>query len=145
MLSAVEDNRDIRQGLYPGTGANASSANGGGKPKTDFYWQLAVQLFADHEEYGTVIEEVRGSLMKKVWDPWVNKIKNQLNRFVHLKAHIIYPAYINVPPSMAEEVRKHSKTMGETGMGLESEKEIILGTPLARTWGEHVSTVWYTI
>ena len=45
---------------------------------------------------------------------------------------------------MAEEVRKHSKTLGETGMGLESEKEIISGTPLAQTWGERACAAVYT-
>ena len=49
LLSEVEDNREIRQGLYPGTGANASTANGGGKPKTDFYWKLALHLFTESE------------------------------------------------------------------------------------------------
>ena len=37
---------------------------------------------------------------------------------------------------MAEEVRKHNKTMGETGQGMNSEEEITPNTPLARTWGE---------
>jgi len=79
----VEDDPEIWQGLYPGTGANASSANGGGKPKTDFFWQLAVHLFSDHEEYGALIMGAQESSTKKARDPWVLKIKNQLNRFVY--------------------------------------------------------------
>ena len=46
---------------------------------------------------------------------------------------------------MAEEVRKHDKVMGETGQGLESESKIIPGTPLAQTWGECVSGVYYAV
>lgn len=83
LLSEVEDNREIRQALYPGTGANASTANGGGKPKTDFYWQLAVHLFADHEEYEKFFVEAKQSSLKKHREPWVLKVKNQLSRFAH--------------------------------------------------------------
>ena len=46
---------------------------------------------------------------------------------------------------MADEVRKHDKTMGETGQGLESEREIAPGTPLAQTWGECISTAQYVV
>ena len=81
LLNEVEDNPEIRQGLYPGTGANASTANGGGKPKTDFYWQLAVHLFADHEEYGGLLATAQQSTTKKDRESWVLKVKNQLNRF----------------------------------------------------------------
>ena len=38
------------------------------------------------------------------------------------------------PSSMAEEVRKHGKTLGETGQGLESVDMITPNTPLAQTW-----------
>lgn len=90
LLNALEDDREIRQGLYPGTGANVSSANGGGKPKTDFFWQLAIQLFSDHEEYGTLIAGAKASSTKKARDPWVLKIKNQLNRFVTKSDFTVY-------------------------------------------------------
>lgn len=46
---------------------------------------------------------------------------------------------------MADEVRKHNETMGETGQGFESEKRITPGTELARTWGECVPAAWYSI
>ena len=82
LLGTVEDDPEIRQGLYPGTGANASTANGGGKPKTEFYWQLATHLFADHEEYGAPFSDALNTTSKKAQDPWVLKVKNQLNRFV---------------------------------------------------------------
>jgi len=82
LLSEVEDNCEIRQGLYPGTGANASTANGGGKPKTEFHWQLATHLFANHEEYGTLFEDAQRASTKKAREPWTLKVKNQLNRFV---------------------------------------------------------------
>ena len=45
LLNVVEDDPEIRQGLYPGTGANVSTANGGGKPKTDFNTQGSRAFF----------------------------------------------------------------------------------------------------
>lgn len=83
LLSAVEDNPKIWQGLYPGTWPNVSTSDGGGKPKTEFYWQLAVHVFADHNEYGPPFAHVQESASKKVRDPWVLKVKNQLNRYGH--------------------------------------------------------------
>jgi hypothetical protein len=43
---------------------------------------------------------------------------------------------------MAEEVRKHEKTLGETGQGITSEDEIdtSANTKLARSWGEYFRT-----
>lgn len=81
LLSGVEDDPEIRQGLYPGTGANASTTGGGGKAKTEFYWKLAVQLFADHPSLSEPFSAVRGTSVKKLQAPWVQKVKNQLNRF----------------------------------------------------------------
>lgn len=83
LLNAVEDDPEIRQGLYPGTGANASTANGSGKPKTEFYWQLATHLFGGHDEYGALFAGAQWSSTKKAREPWVLKVKNQLNRFVY--------------------------------------------------------------
>jgi hypothetical protein len=79
-LNAVEDNPEIRQGLYPGTGGNASTAKGGGKPKTEFHMQLATQLFANHEEYGVPFASALQSSIKTERDSWGRRIKNQLNR-----------------------------------------------------------------
>ena len=83
LLNSVEDIPEIRQGLYPGTGANASTASGGGKTKTEFYWQLATHVFTDHEEYGMPFLDVQKSSSKKTREPWVMKVKNQLNRYEH--------------------------------------------------------------
>ena len=132
----VEDDREIRQGLYPGTGANVSTANGGGKPKTEFYWQLATHLFTDHDDDGALFANTRQSSTKKAREPWILKIKNQLSRFVSIQMTALLQL-TNSPASMADEVRKHSKTLGETGQGLTSEESIWEGTELARTWGEY--------
>jgi len=70
LLNAVEDDPEIRQGLYPGTGANVSTANGGGKPKTDFFWQLAVHLFSDNEEYAALIARAQKSSTEKGRFSW---------------------------------------------------------------------------
>jgi hypothetical protein len=140
LLNAVEDNPEIRQGLYPGTGANASTAKGGGKPKTEFYWQLAVHLFADHEEYSAVFAGARESSSKKARDLWGLKVKNQLNRCTTGLMTGFVITHANTPSSMANEVKKHDKTMGETGQGMMSEEEITPNTPLARSWGERLRT-----
>ena len=50
-------------------------------------------------------------------------------------------AYINTPSSMADDIRKYDKIMGETGQGLKDEDEITDGTDLAWTWGEHSHAV----
>lgn len=77
LLDEVEGNPEIKQGLYPGTGAD-----GGGKPKTEFYWRLAIHLFADNEEYSAPLAEAQRSSKKKDRAPWVLKVKNKLCRYV---------------------------------------------------------------
>jgi len=47
--------------------------------------------------------------------------------------------------SMADEVRKHDKTLGETGQGLMEEEDIWANTPLARSWGERFHVVLHTV
>jgi len=54
-------------------------------------------------------------------------------------------AHVNTPSSMADEVRKHDKTLGETGQGLMSEEKIREDTQLARSWGETFCTTWHTV
>ena len=54
----------------------------GENQKTEFYWQLATHLFADHEEYGVPFLDALNTASKKARDPLVLKVKNQLNRFV---------------------------------------------------------------
>jgi hypothetical protein len=82
LLNGLEEDREVRQGLFPGPGANASSAGGGGKTKTEFYWKLATELFAGHEVYGAPFAIAQGSSAKKARAPWVLKVKNQLTRYV---------------------------------------------------------------
>ena len=84
LVTAILESADIRRGLFPGPGANASTSNGGGKKKTEFHFDLAAAIFKDHEEYGedfARVEEagtkskVRSSLRKA----WAGKIKNKLS------------------------------------------------------------------
>ena len=82
LLNNLEEDREVRQGLFPGTGANVSTAGGGGKTKTEFYWKLAVDLFAGHQVYGVSFADAWESSVKKAREPWVLKVKNQINRFV---------------------------------------------------------------
>ena len=50
--------------------------------KTEFYWKLATELFADHEAYGASFMDAQLSLVKKTRESWVLKVKNQITRFV---------------------------------------------------------------
>ncbi|KAJ7876953.1 hypothetical protein B0H14DRAFT_3786596 [Mycena olivaceomarginata] len=47
----IAEDKDIKQSLYPPCGPNASSSNGGGKPKIDTQWELANLLLGDDEKY----------------------------------------------------------------------------------------------
>ena len=41
-----------------------------------------MELFADHEVYGVSFMDAQLSPVKKVREPWVLKVKNQITRFV---------------------------------------------------------------
>ncbi|KAJ7791867.1 hypothetical protein B0H14DRAFT_3565952 [Mycena olivaceomarginata] len=51
VLALIAEDKDIKQSLYPPCGPNASSSNGGGKPKIDAQWELANLLLGDDEKY----------------------------------------------------------------------------------------------
>ncbi|RDX44580.1 hypothetical protein OH76DRAFT_1487018 [Lentinus brumalis] len=98
MLTAITDKQEIQDALYPPTGANASTKNGGGKRKTDHHWEICKTLFTDHSIYG---EAFKIALNGKSADRkrWTRKIKNRLTR-------------------MSALVVKANGIMGATGEGL---------------------------
>jgi hypothetical protein len=65
----------IKQGLFPSPGANVSTAEGGGKPKTDHHYALAVALFAEHDTYQIAFNLATQPKQKAAWG---KKIKNHL-------------------------------------------------------------------
>jgi len=42
------DDPAIKRALYPPVGMTPSSQKGGGKPKTDFQWQVCIELFGEN-------------------------------------------------------------------------------------------------
>lgn len=81
LISAITDDAEIKQGLFPPPGANVSTKNGGGKPKTEHQWALCVALFTEHPIYGPSFALVESAKDK---ERWVNKIKNRLKKYVML-------------------------------------------------------------
>ncbi|KIM78692.1 hypothetical protein PILCRDRAFT_10917 [Piloderma croceum F 1598] len=57
LISAITNDPMIKQALFPSPGSNVSGSKGGGKPKTDFHWQLCQILFTDHETYGLALRK----------------------------------------------------------------------------------------
>ena len=54
LLSAITDNQDIEQGLYPSPRVHVSTTKGGGKWKAMWQWKLAVHMFQNHQKYSEV-------------------------------------------------------------------------------------------
>ena len=84
LISAITNDPMIKQALFPSPGSNVSGSKGGGKPKTDFHWQLCQILFTDHEVYRLALHKAEEcTIVKKraAWKrTWVIKIKNRLKK-----------------------------------------------------------------
>jgi len=84
LISAITNDPMIKQALFPSPGLNVSGSKGGGKPKTDFHWQLCQILFTDHEVYGPALRKAEEcTVVKKcaAWKrTWGIKIKNRLKK-----------------------------------------------------------------
>jgi hypothetical protein len=63
--------------LYPPCDPNASSSNGGGKPKIDAQWELANLLLGDDEKYKESLKAV--AAVPKDKNGYANNIKNWLS------------------------------------------------------------------
>ncbi|KAI0702776.1 hypothetical protein C8Q76DRAFT_233178 [Earliella scabrosa] len=117
LISAIEESKSIKQGLYPPPGANKSTAKGGGKAKTEYHAELACILFDEHPKYGAAFALAHSD--KKVLAAWGRKIKNRLN-------------------TLEKMTREHLGEMGETGMGISKEEEIDMSqnNELTNKWGQ---------
>ena len=84
LISHITNDEKIKQALFPSPGAHLSTVKGGGKPKTDYHWQLADLLFSTDFRYAAALAKVKECTdnrkvvgMKRSWGV---KIKNQLKK-----------------------------------------------------------------
>ncbi|KAJ6545773.1 hypothetical protein B0H19DRAFT_1267136 [Mycena capillaripes] len=115
MITAIESDEEIRDGLYPGVGAIKRA---GGLPKTHFYYKVAEACFAEHPLYKdafAIDPDQSPALLAQHRKPWIEKIRNRDNT---LKA----------------KARVNIATMGQTGAGLESAEDIEPGSGIATKW-----------
>ncbi|KAH9976900.1 hypothetical protein BJV74DRAFT_781587, partial [Russula compacta] len=80
LIFAITDDATIKQGLFSSPGANVSTLKGGGKPKTDHQFVLAVILFSEHPKYCEVFKWATNSKEKAVW---AKQIKNCVQKYVY--------------------------------------------------------------
>ena len=84
LITAITDDPDIKQGLFPPPGPNALSAKGGGKKKILWQWKVAVAIFKDHPLYSTAFATAYNctdpKLKPKLQTLWAEKIKNCIKK-----------------------------------------------------------------
>ncbi|KAJ7772767.1 hypothetical protein B0H14DRAFT_3508919 [Mycena olivaceomarginata] len=85
LITTIEDTVFIRDSLFPPVGAPKLS---GGKPKSDYQYQLAQMLFAEHPKYKDVFLNAVTAEEKK---QWYVKIKNWLEQEVDQTSPITGP------------------------------------------------------
>ncbi|KAJ7159348.1 hypothetical protein C8R43DRAFT_948277 [Mycena crocata] len=115
LVTAIEDNEEIREGLFPGVGAIRLS---GAKPKTHHYYNLAVKIFADHPTYKDIFAinpEDSPAKKQERRRSWTDKIKNKIKKLV-------------------KKARDNIDELGQTGAGIGSEEEILPGTGFTTKW-----------
>ncbi|KDQ21341.1 hypothetical protein BOTBODRAFT_141596 [Botryobasidium botryosum FD-172 SS1] len=105
MINLIEDNPDLKRGLFPPVGANSSTNKGGGKAKVEHHLAVCDALFADHPEYKDVYAQATAPREKA---KWANRVKNRFS-----------PC-----DRMTKIVTKGVQQMGETGEGIRTEEEI---------------------
>jgi hypothetical protein len=79
LISAITDDPIIKQGLFPSPGANVSTSKGGGKPKTDHHYAVALAIFGEHEAHRDAFRLATGPKEKAIWG---KKIKNRIQTCV---------------------------------------------------------------
>ena len=78
LINGIADNEEIKNGLYPLSGGNTSLSKGESKTKANYHWALALSIFEDHPEYGTVIEDAKDVTGER--RAWGLKVKNRIQR-----------------------------------------------------------------
>jgi hypothetical protein len=75
LIHCIAEDPIIRQGLFPGPGANVSTAKGGGLSKAYHHKELAARVFGEHPVYGPAFEQAQAAKEKNLW---AQKIKNRI-------------------------------------------------------------------
>ncbi|KAL1937493.1 hypothetical protein VTO73DRAFT_13145 [Trametes versicolor] len=103
LITAIEEDKNIKRALYPPPGSNASTAKGGGKAKTEFQAHLATVLFKNHPDYKRAFALTKDEPRQLA--AWGRKIKNRIK-------------------ALETKTRGYLSDMGETGKGIAQEDEI---------------------
>lgn len=77
LITILEEDIVIKEGLFPTPGKNVTVSQGGSKPKTEYQWMLAKALFEEHDKYKEAFSQVKTAAERSAW---VLKIKNRLKR-----------------------------------------------------------------
>ena len=77
LITLLEEDIIIKEGLFPTPGKNITVSQGGSKPKTEYQWMLAKALFEQHDKYKEAFARVKTAADRSAW---VLKIKNRLKR-----------------------------------------------------------------
>ncbi|KAJ7722964.1 hypothetical protein B0H16DRAFT_1895976 [Mycena metata] len=109
LITAIEGADETRASLFPPVGANKIS---GGRKKSEYQFDLAKKLFAEHPKYKDAFATIATAKDKKFW---YSKIKNRLDALI-------------------KKVRAQIEEMGQTGAGVENEEDIMPGTALTTKW-----------
>ena len=81
LVNGIGDNEEIKQGLYPSSGGNASLSKGGSKTKADYHWALAEYIFESEPDYRQAIQDAsKDNAAGERWI-WGLKVKNRVQRY----------------------------------------------------------------
>ncbi|KAJ7660895.1 hypothetical protein DFH06DRAFT_1400319 [Mycena polygramma] len=119
LVSTIQDDEEIRDGLFPGPGA---IKRGGGKTKTHFYEAVGVKVFLDNDDYKDIL----------AIDPELSDAEQAKQAAKQRK--LLAGKVKNKVKTLTTRTRVHMREMGETGAGLRSAAEITAGSKLATQW-----------
>nr|GAT46451.1 predicted protein [Mycena chlorophos] len=106
-IKFIEDDGKVLRTLYPGCGANESTAEGGGTSKAEALWLVAAKLWKEqYPQHFAILAAGKAKAREKVQ----NKIKNRLK-------------------ALKKETNKITKEMNQTGAGNEMTKEELDALP----------------
>ncbi|KAF9039569.1 hypothetical protein BDP27DRAFT_1435253 [Rhodocollybia butyracea] len=133
LLTRITECEITKNRLYPGPGANVSTAKGGGLPKIEHHFRLFNALFGEDPAWQQLLQTAKDQLpgnksaAASTQKLLSGKIKNRLSK-------------------MATQTRNLTAAMGKTGQGLSSVDDIDMTQKnhLTDLWGKHCEkTPWY--
>lgn len=145
LITAIEEDKNIKRALYPPPGSNASTAKGGGKAKTEFQAHLATVLFKNHPDYKRAFALTKDEPRQLA--AWGRKIKNRIKASVHGQLVGVIHEYTltwaaSLLPRLETKTRGYLSDMGETGKGIAQEDEIDMSqdNEFTNKWGTYCHT-----